>query len=104
MPYTLVFTPEAEEQLAEIYRYIARVASPKTAERYTNAIISYCEGLTTFPHRSTRHDEIRPGLLITNFKKRTVIAYTVETELISILGIFYGGQDYETVLELEVDS
>ncbi len=103
MPYSLVFSPEAEEQLAAIYRYIAMAVSPQIAERYTNAIVSYCEGLTTFPHRSTQHAEIRPGLRITNYKKRTDIAYTVEAKSISIIGIFYGGQNYQTSLKLELD-
>lgn len=104
MQYAIVFTPEAEEQLAAIYRYIATAASPVIAERYTGAIISYCEGLSTFPQRSIRHDDIRPGLHVTNNKKRTVIAYTVEAERVSIIGVFYGGQDYETALQFEPDS
>ncbi|WP_408359757.1 type II toxin-antitoxin system RelE/ParE family toxin [Paraburkholderia sediminicola] len=40
MPYTVVFTPEAQEQLLELYRYIAAAASPVTAERYISAIIT----------------------------------------------------------------
>jgi plasmid stabilization system protein ParE len=40
MSYTSAFTPEAQEQqLLELYRYIAAAASPVIAERYTNAII-----------------------------------------------------------------
>jgi plasmid stabilization system protein ParE len=35
--YTLVFSPEAEEQLVALYRYIATAASPEIAERYTSA-------------------------------------------------------------------
>jgi len=31
--YTVVFTPEAEEQLLALYRYIATAASPEIAER-----------------------------------------------------------------------
>jgi plasmid stabilization system protein ParE len=104
MLYTVVFTPEAEEQLVAIYRYIATAASPEIAKRYTNAIISYCEGLVTFPERGTPHNYIRHGLRVTNYRKRTVIAYTVETELVSIIGVFYGGQDYETALQSELDS
>ncbi len=38
--YNVVFTPEAEEQLAELYRYIADNASPEIAERYTGAVIA----------------------------------------------------------------
>lgn len=31
-----------------------------------------------------------------NYKKRAVIAFDVDTDLVSIIGGFYGGQDYET--------
>jgi plasmid stabilization system protein ParE len=33
MQYTVVFTPEAQDQLAAIYRYIATAASPLAAGR-----------------------------------------------------------------------
>ena len=41
MNYRVVFSPEAEEQLAALFRYIAAAVSPQIAERYTNAIITY---------------------------------------------------------------
>jgi toxin ParE1/3/4 len=41
---------------------------------------------------------VRLGLRITNYKKRAVIAFDVDTEVVSIIGVFSGGQDYETVL------
>jgi toxin ParE1/3/4 len=104
MVYTVVFTPEAEAQLVAIYRYIAAAASPLIAERYTSAIVLYCEGLATFPDRSALHEHIRPGLRVTNYKKRTVIAYTVDADQVSIIGVFYGGQDYETTLQFDLDS
>ncbi|MFZ4539394.1 hypothetical protein [Propionivibrio sp.] len=44
-------------------------------------------------------DDVRPGLRITNYKKRAVIAFDVTTEQVSIIGVFYGGQDYETILQ-----
>ena len=102
--YTVIFTPEAQEQLAALYNYIAGVASPEVAARYTDAIVTYCEGLHTFPLRGTCRDDIRPGLRITHYKKRTVIAFDVDAELVSIIGVFYGGQDYETDLQAELDE
>ena len=59
----------------------------------------YCESLCTFPHRGTMRDDIRPGLRITHYKKRTVIAFDVEADQVAILGVFYGGQDYEALLQ-----
>ena len=100
MRYSVVFTPEAEEQLAELYRYIALKASPEIAEKYTSAIVSYCEEMDSFPHRGTRRDDVRPGLRITNYKRRAVIAFTVDesAKTVVIIGVFYGGRDYESAL------
>lgn len=99
MKFRVIFSPEAEEQLAGLYRYIATAASPGIVERYVNAIISYCETLETFPLRGAQRNDIRPGLRITNYKGRTVIAFAVDTAQVSILGVFYGGQDYATALQ-----
>ena len=100
MSYAVVFAPEAEDQLADLYFYIATEASLATAQHYTDAMVSCCEGLAIFAHRGTPRDDIRPGMRITNYKGRTVIAFAVNEAAmqVSILGVFYGGQDYETAL------
>jgi len=48
--------------------------------------------------RGSKRDDIRPGLRVTNYKGRAVIAFDVSEALVSIIGIFYGGQDYENTL------
>ncbi len=103
MTYTVVFAPEAQEQIASLYRYIAENASPKAAARYAEAIVAYCEGLSTFPHRGTRRDDVRPGLRVTNYKRRAVIAFQVDDAALSvaIIGVFYGGQDYDSALGID---
>lgn len=104
MNHRVVFSPEAQEQIVALYRYIAEAASPEIAVRYTEAIVSYCESLRTFPHRGTIRDDVRPGLRITHYRKRAVIAFDVDAEMVSIIGVFYGGQDYETILQDEPDD
>lgn len=104
MKYRVIFSPEAEEQLAELFHYIAAAASPGIAERYINDIITYCETLDTFPLRGAQRDDIRPGLRVTNYKGRTVIAFDVDAQQVSIIGVFYGGQDYETALQDDLDD
>lgn len=96
--YEVVFTPEAQEQMAALYGYIAVAASPVVAERYTSAIMEYCETLRTSPLRGTKRNDIRPGLRITNYKGRAVVAFTVERDHVSIIGVYYGGQDYASAL------
>jgi plasmid stabilization system protein ParE len=96
--YRVVFAPEAVDHLDALYAYVAAAASPATALSYADAIVSYCDGLNISPHRGSSHDDVRPGLRVTNYKKRAVIAFTVDENLVSIIGIYYGGQDYESDL------
>jgi len=96
--YRVLFAPEAEEQLADLYRFIAAQASIEVADRYTDAIVDFCESLTVFPRRGTQRDDVRPGLRVTNYRKRVVIAFSVDANVISILGLFYGGQNFEALL------
>lgn len=98
MSYAVFFTPEAEAQLLKLYSYIAAAASPDIAARFSEGIVDYCESLTTFPNRGNRRDDVRPGLRITSYRRRVAIAFHVDEERINIIGVFYGGQDYETVL------
>lgn len=104
MRYRVVFAPEAEEQLVALYRYIAVAASPVIAARYTDAIVAHCESFDEFPLRGTKRDDIRKGLRMTHYKKRAVIAFKVDHDVVSILGVYYGGQDYESVLQDEDDT
>ena len=106
MPYAVVFAPEASDQLESLYFYIAERTSPTIAERYTGAIVSACENLSLLPHRGVARDDIRPGLRVTHHKGRTMIAYAVDDDArqVSIVGVFYGGQDYETALTSDTDN
>ena len=49
MRHRVVFSPEAQDQLVDLYRYIASAASPAVAARHTDAIVGYCESLSLFP-------------------------------------------------------
>ena len=104
MSHRVVFTPEVLDQLAALYQSIAVAASPAIAMRYTDAIVSYCESLSIFPHRGTVRDDVRMGLRVTHHKKRAVIAFAVEADWVYIIGVFYGGQDYESRLSDDSDD
>jgi toxin ParE1/3/4 len=66
MTFSVVFSPEAQEQLVALYQYISEQGAPINAERYTNAIIAF--------------------------------AVNDKNETVSIVGIYYGGQDFESML------
>jgi hypothetical protein len=104
MSYRVIFSPQAKKQLARLARYIARASSPKTAEQYTKEIVFFCQSLRAFPLRTQARDDIRPGMRITNYEKRVTIVLSVKADLVSILGIYYAGQDYETILRDDTDD
>ena len=60
------------------------VVMPATgrAERFTDRIIAHCLGLATFPERGTRRDDLRPGLRITTWRRRVVIAFHITPETV----------------------
>lgn len=94
----VVFSPEAQAQLVQLYDYIAGEASPAIAATYTNAIVERCESLGEMPLAGVARDDIRRGLRTTFFRRRVVIAYSVAAKIVTVLAIFYGGQDYESLL------
>ncbi|NML60682.1 type II toxin-antitoxin system RelE/ParE family toxin [Massilia sp. RP-1-19] len=97
--YTVVFTPEAEQHLAELYRYMSQKSSAGTAHRFTMAIVDYCAAMDEFPHKGMRREDIRPGLRIINYRGSTVIAIAVDDlARVTIIGIVYGGRNYEALL------
>ena len=75
-----------------------------TLQLVTPRIVTYCESLRTFPLRGAMRDDARLGLRITNYRKRAAIAFDVAGDLASIIGVFYGGQDYETILHDDADD
>jgi len=47
---------------------------------------------------SIERDDIRQGLRFVGFRRRVTIAFGIGQDVVEIVGIFYGGQDYEAVL------
>lgn len=76
------------------------------AQRYITAIVDHFEALSAFLKRGAMRDDIRPGLRLTNYRGRAVIAFSVDdaSATVSIIGIFYGEQDYETALASDLDD
>jgi len=98
MNWRVQFAPEALAQLRALEQRIADAGAPLAAERYVDSIVDFCMKLQTFAARGVARDDLLPGLRITHFRKRTIIAYLLDREVVSIVGVFYGGQDYETAL------
>ena len=91
----VIVTQEAEQQLDSLYRYIARQSYQDRAASYIDRILEFCQGLSTFPQRGTRRDDLKPGLRIIPFDKRVNIAFLLTDQAVIIAGIYYAGRDYE---------
>lgn len=93
--FSVRFSDDASDQIRELRKYIAAEAGSDIAKRFVDGIITQCGKLETFPLRGTPRDDLRPGIRTITCRRRTVIAYLVEGEIVLIIGLFYGGRDYE---------
>lgn len=82
-----MFTAPGGSATTHLYQYIADAASLRIAANYVDRIVKYCEGLRILPNQGLRRDEIRPGLRITNYRKRAAIAFAVDEDRVIIVGI-----------------
>ena len=94
----IVFSPEAEADLLALYDYIAVKATPALAAGFTDAIVDFCQGFSTFPNRGTRRDDLRPGLRTIGFRHQVTIAFAVDGDRVGIIGVYYGGRNFEAML------
>jgi toxin ParE1/3/4 len=99
MACRIVFTPEARDELNRLYAYIAMAADTDIASRFVDGIIDHIATLKEFPKRGTPRDDLRPGLCTLAWRRRVTIAFMVEERDVVVIGIFYGGRDFESLLK-----
>jgi toxin ParE1/3/4 len=92
MEYRIDFHPAAEQELAELYEYIANQSGATRAWNFVSGIRQHCTELATFPERGSLRDELRLGLRIIGHRRSVSIAFAVKEDAVHILGIFYGGR------------
>jgi toxin ParE1/3/4 len=92
------FSPEARQDLTELYDFIARHSGPARAIAYLERIERYCLGFATAPERGTRRDYLRPGLRTIGFERRVTIAFHHDERTVTIDRILYGGRDLTRTL------
>lgn len=106
--YNVIFSSVAEHQLDDLFFYIAENGGGQhIAENFVGGIHQFCMKLANFPNRGTRRESADiPNLHTLPYKRRVVIAFTVDeaTALVTILGVFYGGQDYERHLAIDASD
>lgn len=99
MTHRVVFAPEAQADLLDLYDTIAKDGGTDRALAYVERIEASCLGLATFPERGTRRDDIRPGLRVLGFARRVAIAFHVSAGIVTIDRILYGGRNFGAAFE-----
>ena len=103
MGYKVVYTQESEQDLINIYRYIAiNLSVPETAKRQTDRIMKAIEGLDEMPRRHKLYQNEpwhSKGLRVLPVDNYLVFYITLEEEkMVAIVRIMYGGRNIELQL------
>ncbi len=99
--YEVYLMPDAITDLAGIYEYIAdKSGLPEVAWAYTQKLRDKCLGLGLAPIRGQKRDDLRQNLRVVPIDKNAIAAFEVNEEeaTVTILNIFYGGRDYDTII------
>ncbi|MDV4159328.1 type II toxin-antitoxin system RelE/ParE family toxin [Rhizobium brockwellii] len=83
----------AQAELDLIYETIRDEAGISTARSYVGGLYDLIEGLVTFPARGTVRPGPMPGLRIIGYRRTASIAFIVEGDQVTILGVFRRGQN-----------
>ena len=104
MTFTVQFGRIASAQLTEILRYVSQEASLATAERFTGRLVDFCLTLSDLPYRGHARVDIHPCVRVLPFRKQAIIVYRIDGQIVTVLGVFRRGQDYESALpDLSLD-
>lgn len=104
--YSVVYSPEAMDDLREIYSYIAfTLLVPETAEKQVNRIRKEVRSLDFMPSRYS-HVDWEPWKSMGMHKvpvDNFVVYYTVndDSRTVTVIRIFYGGRDVANIVNTE---
>jgi plasmid stabilization system protein ParE len=77
--YRVEEKPDVFSDYLAIAAHIERWTDDRAlADRTVDAIRDFIKSLKTVPHRGTKRDDLRPGLRIIPFKRRTAIAVEID--------------------------
>ena len=95
MAFEVRLLPEAEEDVFEIYLYVAEHGSAERADAYDRRIRSSCRKLADFPNRGRPRDPLEPALRSISFERRATIYYRVTERIVEIVRVLHRGLDVD---------
>lgn len=99
MSLRVVLARTAQKDLAQIGRWIAEAGAPQTGRRYVARIKERLAGLGVAPEAGRPYGFDDPGLRVIGYERRIMIAYRVEKTRIIVVRVFYGGQNWQKILQ-----
>ncbi len=93
------YSIRSEDDAARILETVETAAGLTTALNYLRRLRDFCERLEFGAERGTRYNDIRHGLRIVGFERRVTVAFTVDEDRVTVLRLFYGGQDWKREFE-----
>ena len=97
------YSPAARTDLTNILRWIAAAGAPQSGLLYVERIERFVDGLDLAPERGRPREDVRPGMRVAAFERRVMVAYRADDVSVTILRIFYGGQNWERVMKDEAE-
>jgi toxin ParE1/3/4 len=96
---SVILSPESLEDLDALYFQIAGKAGKAVATSYLERLDAYLVGFELASERGSLLSNIRKGLRVVGFEGRVSIAFTVKTDSVIILRVFWGGQNWQKLLQ-----
>jgi len=93
----VAYDDQANLDLLAIFNWLAETASPISALRIIDDLQEFIAKLDIASERGTRRDDLLAGIRTLGHGNAT-IAFVVDDDTITVLRIFYGGQNWESAL------
>lgn len=93
MTRPVIWRPLAEDDLRDLYDWIAEHAGLNTAFEYTMSIEQHAAKLAEIPKWGAARPELGPGIRTITYRGRTTIAYRLVDEEVEIVALAHGGRD-----------
>ena len=91
-----------ESAIADIDNIAAHITEnsgyPNVALKFIQRIRARCERIGDAPSSGVARPDLGESLRMVPFEHTAVIFYQIANDAVEIINVFYGGQDYETLL------